>query len=161
MYGLAELARAIEMRIFLILDRDANWNKIIDELKRRRYINNDLYCVWNKDFESDNFTVDQIVNVVNTVLEQKNLGKIEKGQVGDRMNISNVGVTKAISDLIWDDKGMKLEDVISKAELARTIIEPRISEIKTERDNGNEWKPLLPIEKELRRIFEMIPRIIG
>lgn len=157
MYGLAELARAIEMRIFLILDRDANWNKIIDELKRRHYINDNSYCIWKKDFESDNFTVDQVANVVNTALEQKRLGKIEKEQVEDRMNASNVGVTKAISNLIWDDMGMELEDVISKTELARTLIEPRISEIKTERDNGNEWKPLLPIEKDLRRVFEMIP----
>jgi hypothetical protein len=47
---------------------------------------------------------------------------------------------------------MKLEEVISKRDLARILIEPRTAEIKKERNNDG-WKPVLPIEKELKKVF--------
>jgi hypothetical protein len=69
-----------------------------------------------------------------------------------------VNITKAISDLIWEKNQVELDLVISKKQLAETLIQCRIEEIKKERQQ-EEWKPLLSIEKILYEIFDMIPQI--
>jgi len=156
----APLARSNEIDIFLILDRDVNWKKILDGLKQRRYIKDDMYHVWQKDFESDNFETDQVINTVNTILADKDYKEIRREEVSKKLSNSHVGLMKAIFDVVWDENETKLSDVVSKVELAKKLIEPRITEIRAER-YGKGWKPVLPIEQQLNRIFNIIPRVIG
>jgi hypothetical protein len=49
---------------------------------------------------------------------------------------------------------VKFDDIISKPELGRILIEPRISGIKIEYNSGK-WSPVLPIEKVLKKVFRL------
>ena len=160
LYGLVQLAREQGIDVFLILDHDVDWSDILEDFKRRGYLKEDMYHVWERDFELDNFTIDKIIERINSVLEQKFLERIEKDEVVKKISSSSKKSIKIISDLINQKNGVKLEDVISKKDLAQILIEFRNTQIKRER-YGDGWKPLLPIEKILYKIFVMIPRVIG
>jgi hypothetical protein len=160
LYGLAELARKNEMDIFLILDRDARWSRIILDFKNYGYIKEGKCHVWNKDFESDNFAINETLDKVNYILSEKCLKIIKKEELEEKMSNPNIFLRKAISDLIYKENGKALNDIISNKELGRLLIQSRIEKIKMERD-GDGWKPLLPIEKVLNNIFHLIPRFIG
>jgi hypothetical protein len=154
LYAFAKLAKASEMSIFLILDRDGNWEKIIKDFKEDKFIGDEECYVWNIDFESDNFTIDEVLQVINHRLNQRSLRRVEKEHVEYRMKKFGVGVTKAIADVIWDNNDVKFDDIISKPELGRILIEPRISGIKIEYNSGK-WSPVLPIEKVLKKVFHL------
>ena len=108
--ALAKLARANEMEVFLILDRDGDWLDILNDFKKRGYIREGTYHVWEKDFESDNFSIDEVVKKVNYLLGQKLLNKVEKSDVIDRMNNNPALVMmKAISDSFWEKNRVQTE----------------------------------------------------
>lgn len=156
----APLAKADEIDIFLILDRDVNWEKILEDFKRQRFIKDNMYHIWQKDFESDNFEIGQVINTVNTMLKEKNQKEIKTEDVIPKLSNPSIGLMKAISDVVWNVNESKFSDLVSKVDLAKKLIEPRITEIRTERDNKG-WKPILPIEQQLYKIFDIVPRVIG
>ena len=156
----APLAKANEIDIFLILDRDMNWQVIIEEFKRQRFIKDNMYHVWQRDFESDNFEIGQVIYTLNTMLREKNQKEIKKEEVIQKLSNPSIGLMKAISDVIWNMNETNFGDLFSKVVLAKKLIEPRIAEIRRERDNDG-WKPILPIEQQLYKIFDMIPRVSG
>ncbi len=65
---------------------------------------------------------------------------------------------KIANDIFWRENGVKLHEAISKKDLASKLISKRIIEIANERISEEGWKPKLPIEKVLKRIFCRIPR---
>jgi hypothetical protein len=156
----APLAKADEIDIFLILDRDMNWQEIVEDFKRQRFIKDNMYHVWQKDFESDNFEIDKVIDTVNMILKEKDQKEIRKEDVIQKLSNPSIGLMKAISDVVWNVNESKFSDLVSKVDLAKKLIEPRIAEIRTERDNKG-WKPILPIEQQLYKIFDIIPRVIG
>ena len=156
----APLAKADEIDIFLILDRDMNWQRIIEDFKRQRFIKDNMYHIWQRDFESDNFEIGRVIDTVNTMLKEKNQKEIKKEEVIQKLSNPSIGLMKAVSDVVWDVNESKLSDLVSKVDLAKKLIEPRIAEIRIERDN-KAWKPILPIEQQLYKIFDIIPRVIG
>ncbi len=81
-----------------------------------------MYLVWQKDFESDNFKIEDIVDKVNRVLIQRAYYPIEAKKVTSAIRTNNVNITKAISDLIWEKNQVELDLVISKRQLAETLI---------------------------------------
>lgn len=91
----APLAKADEIDIFLLLDRDMNWQGIIDNFKRQRLIkDNNMYHVWQKDFESDNFEIGQVIDTVNTMLKEKNQKEIKKRSY-----------SKVVKSIYWSYEG--------------------------------------------------------
>jgi hypothetical protein len=161
LYSLAELAKKNEMSIFLMLDRDARWLRIIKNFKKHGYIKEGRYHVWKKDFESDNFEIYEIVEKLNNILTNKGLKMINREELENKMSNTNITLRKAISGLIYKENGIDLDRVISNIELGKVLILPTIERIKIERDGDDGWNPLLPIEKVLQNIFSLIPKFIG
>src|SRR5215207_970046 len=160
MNSFAPLAKADEIDIFLILDRDMKWQDIVEDFKRQRFIKDNMYHIWQRDFESDNFEVGQVLDIVNIILKEKNQKEIRKEDVIQKLSNPTIGLMKAVADVIWNVDQCKFSDLVSKVDLAKKLIEPRIAEIRRERDNEG-WKPILPIEQQLYKIFDIIPRVIG
>jgi hypothetical protein len=156
----APLAKANEIDIFIILDREARWKKIIDGFKQRRYLQDNMYHVWKKDFESDNFDTGLMINTINKILKEKGQKEVKQEEVNTRLSNSSTGLMKIISDAIWEENKIRFSDVVSKVELAKKLIDSRIIEIRTERHSGG-WKPVLPIEQLLYKIFRTVPKVIG
>jgi len=160
MNSFAPLAKADEIDIFLILDRDMKWQDIVEDFKRQRFIKDNMYHIWQRDFESDNFEVGQVLDIVNIILKEKNQKEIRKEDVIQKLSNPTIGLMKAVADVIWNVDQCKFSNLVSKVDLAKKLIEPRIAEIRRERDNEG-WKPILPIEQQLYKIFDIIPRVIG
>jgi hypothetical protein len=160
MNSFAPLAKADEIEIILILDRDMKWQEIVEDFKRQRFIKDNMYHIWQKDFESDNFELGQVLDVVNTILKEKNQKVIRKEDVIQKMSNPTVGLMKAVSDVVWNVNQYMFGDLVSKVDLAKKLIESRLAEIRRERDNEG-WKPILPTEHLLYKIFDIIPRVIG
>ena len=110
--------------------------------------------------EYDNFEIDQVINNVNTMLRDKMNREVRKEEVVQKLSNSSIGLMKALSDVVWRENQKKFTDIISKVELAHRLIEPRTIEIRKERDFDG-WKPVLPIEQQLNKIFSLVPRFIG
>ena len=125
----APLAKADEIDIFLILDMDTNWQEIVEDFKRQRFIKDNMYHIWEKDFESDNFNIDQVINTVNTMLREKNQKEIRKEDVIQKLSVQSIGIMKAISDVVWNMNEIKFGDLVSKVNLAKKLIEPILADI--------------------------------
>jgi hypothetical protein len=64
----------------------------------------------------------------------------------------DLGLSLSIVNLT---KGIKSGKIISKPRLAQLLIEDRLKEIQIE--NEPDWIAKLPVEIELKKIFELIP----
>jgi hypothetical protein len=60
---------------------------------------------------------------------------------------------------ILKNQTIQFDDVISKKILAQNLIADRINDIEKERNSSEGWKPKLPIEIILNKIFQTIPKI--
>lgn len=151
------MTKKYKIETFVIVDNDKNSNRFLEKYKGN--IKQDMLYKWNKDFEYDNFGTDAVVQKINSFLREKGLQEISTDKVKTKMAETDSVLMKVICDLMKKDNQIKLDDAISKKKLAESLVEERISEISLKRKNGKDWEPVLPIEKVLKRIFEMIPTI--
>lgn len=153
--GLFHLSNLNEVRLFLILDNDIDADKIKEELKD--FVNEDMIHKWKNDFEYDNFGVRPVVDTVNRILSIKGYNPISLSEVEFELSNGKV-LMKVIKNIFGRETKKGLEDVISKKHLAEELIGERLKGIEKERNNEEGWKPNLPIEIILNRIFSKIPR---
>jgi hypothetical protein len=153
--GLIHLSNLNEVRLFLILDDNIEADKIKEELKD--FVNEDMIHKWKNDFEYDNFGIRPVVDTVNRILSIKGYNPISLSEVEFELSKSKV-LMKVIKNIFERETKKGLEDVISKKHLAEELIGERLKGIEKERNSEEGWKPNLPIEIVLNRIFSKIPR---
>jgi hypothetical protein len=138
------------------LDNDQEADRIIKEYN----IDKARYHKQNRDFEYDNFGVDTVVNYVNSVLKYKGLKQIEKNEVEKELSSTNNALMNRINNIIIP-KENKRKYEIAKKSMCKDLIANRIKEIEieTERKSGKNWKPSLPIEYILKKVFEISPEV--
>jgi hypothetical protein len=139
--------------VFTILDNDQEAEEII----RKYNINKERYHKWNKDFEYDNFGLCAITDYVNSMLKQKGLNQISKDEVEKEITTTDNVLTTIINNLISKENRKKFK--LSKVSMCQDLVADRIKEITSARESGNNWKPQLPIEHVLKKIFEIFPEI--
>jgi hypothetical protein len=86
------LAIANGIDIYLIMDRDADWKDTLDLLRQKGYIKDNMFHVWKRDFEYDNFDAEQVVNSVNAILKNKKQMEINPDKVHQKLSRSPVGL---------------------------------------------------------------------
>lgn len=155
--SLYDISRMEDIELFLILDNDEEAKHIQDQLKN--FIKSENIKIWQKDFEYDNFGPEIILNELNDILKAKGFRKISKEEVSDLLNKSNKVLMNVISNIVYQENGVKLHELFSKRELAEKLISARSVEIEKERFEGDGWKPKLPIEIVLNEIFQKFPSV--
>lgn len=117
----------------------------------------DMIHRWKYDFEYDNFGVQAVVDSVNEILSAKGYNQIPLSEVELEVSKDKV-LMKVIRNVFGREIKKGLEDIISKKQLAEQLASERLKEIEKERNSEEGWKPKLPIEKVLQKIFYKIPR---
>ena|SRR4029078_3408063 len=98
------------------------------------------------------------VEGVNKILRIKGYKEISLSEVDFRLSNNQEVLMKIISDTTRRENNKRLEDIVSKKNLAETLMENRLIEIEKERNDEKGWEPKLPIELVLKNIFRKIPR---
>jgi hypothetical protein len=155
--SLYDISKKEDIELFLILDNDERAACVKDELKN--LINRQNIKIWKKDFEYDNFGIDTLVNNLNANLVTKGYRVVSTSDIKQLLKKSNKVLMNVVSNAVFRENGVKLDDILSKSELAKKLIAARVLEIEEERFEGNGWNPKLPIEKVLNEIFHKIPSI--
>ena len=153
--GLFYFAKLEEIELFLIVDNDNESKNLQQRLKMK--IDEKNIREWDKDFEYDNFGTDLVVEKVNEMLKDKIYDPVSKDDVISELTKSNKVLMLVIKNIL-KKKGLKMDELISKKELGKKLIESRLAEIQMEiRFQG--WKPKLPLEIFLQELFIKFPRI--
>jgi Overcoming lysogenization defect protein-like, TOPRIM domain len=159
---LFRVSQLIDITIFGFVDNDRNVNNKIQKMKQYardlEYEKDIRIHIWDRDFETDNFGIEKVVCKVNQILSEKGYTKVQPLEVESRMERTGDALIKTVEKEIWRvnvTKGIKSGKIISKPRLAKLLIEDRLNEIQIE--NEPEWIAKLPVEKELKKIFELIP----
>jgi hypothetical protein len=155
--SLYHISKIEDIELFLIIDNDEDADRIRDQLKN--FVREENIKIWIKDFEYDNFGTDAMVREVNIILKSKGFPPISGEKVSNTLRTSNKVLMSAISAIFYEENGIKLNEILSKKELAKKLITNRSSEIEKERFDGDGWKPKLPIERVLNEIFHKFPSI--
>ena len=135
--------------VFVISDNDSHIKDRIRHLVLIGKLKQDMYEIWNGDFEQDNFGLSKVLAIVNNKLQEQGMVTLTADEVGIEMRKEKV-LMRAIDSVCNSKFPRKLDDIISKKEIARILMAQRIKEIRKEFGEGG-WKPILPIEKALHR----------
>ena len=162
---LFRVSQLIDIIIFGMVDNDRNTNQKIQKMKQYArdlgYEKDIRIHIWDRDFETDNFGIEKVVRKVNQILCEKGYSKIDPLEVESRMKRTRDALIKSVEKEIWRvnvTRGIKSGKIISKPRLAQLLIEDRLKEIQIE--NEPDWISKLPVEIELKKIFELIPSFI-
>ena len=143
--------------VFVISDNDSHIKYKIGHLVSIGKLKQDMYEIWNGDFEQDNFGLSKVLAIVNNKLQEQGMVTLTADEVGIEMRKGKV-LMRAIDSVCNSKFFRKLDDIISKKEIARILMAPRIEEIRKELGEGG-WKHTLPIEKALQRaIGDLVPK---
>ncbi|MGH9927283.1 MAG: TOPRIM nucleotidyl transferase/hydrolase domain-containing protein, partial [Nitrososphaeraceae archaeon] len=113
--ALIDLAKSNEMDVYLIIDNDEGARSTLDRHKALGNIKDDMFTIWNKDFEYDNFGPEKIVKKVNQMLRSRGLNTVLIKDVKRRMVTNQDVLMKALDNVIRkNNNGKKLDDVVSK-----------------------------------------------
>ena len=99
-----------------------------------------------------------MIEKINSVLIKNGNNSITTDEVKKEMK--QKALFNAISSVVYKNQRIELTKLITKPELAMRILDPRIKNIRKEYYD-NEWVPVYPIEKELKRILRTIPEYLG
>ena len=163
---LFRMSHLVDITIYAMLDNDKEVDKNIDKMKEHArqlgYTKDILIRKWDRDFETENFGIDAVIDKANELIDKKGYNKVSKSDVEDRMNRAGDALIRAIENTIGRvnlDKagnGGKMSDIVSKPSLAKELLGDRLKEIQITDDP--EWNAKLPIEVELKKAFALIPR---
>lgn len=151
-----KLAKEQEIDCFVIVDNDKK--EIVENFLRNGKIKTDMYIVWQNDFEFDNFGIDIVIAAVNEILTSKSAKPIAVEKVKNQVD-EGVMLMNAISSDVRNVNGVKLDELVSKTELAKNLFHDRVNEIRLEYEKGD-WAPKLPIEQKLRELFRKYPHYL-
>ena len=158
-------SQLIDIIIFGMVDNDRDVNEKIQKMRQyARELGYQKYIkvrIWDRDFETENFGIENVVCKVNQILSEKAYRKVDPFAVESRMKRTGEALIKTIEKEIWRvnlTKGIKSGKIISKPRLAQLLIEDRLKEIQIV--NEPDWIAKLPVEMELKKIFELIPSFL-
>lgn len=149
-------ANLVENDVYVIIDKDAE--KLLEKHLDNDNIKHENCIIWNNNFEVDNFGIDIVIEKINSVLIKNGNNSITTDEVKKEMK--QKALFNAISSVVYKNQRIELAKLITKPELAMRILDPRIKNIRKEYYD-NEWVPVYPIEKELKRILRTIPKYLG
>lgn len=151
-----------------MVDSDENVDKKIAKMKddatNLGYTKSIKIRKWNRDFESENFGIDMVLDKLNQSLSEKGYRVVEKKDVEIRMRTNGEALIKAMENIARKNNldrfknKSKNSSIISKPRLGELLIEDRLKEIQI--DDEPEWNAKLPIEVELKEIFRLIPNYL-
>ena len=153
--GYVTRANLLENDVYVIVDNDAE--KYLKKHLEIGNIKKENTVIWKKDFEEDNFGIDAVVKKTNSILAKKSKNPITIQEV--RKEMKKKALYEAISSVVYKKYHIKLNNLISKPNLAMSILKTRFKKIREEY-YGNGWKPVYPIEKELQKILRQVPKYI-
>ena len=149
-------AKRQSVPVFVISDNDSHIKDRIEHLVSIGKLKCGMYEIWNGDFEQDNFGISKVLAIVNNKLQEQGMGTLTADEVGIETRKGKV-LMRAIGSVCNSKFCRKLDDIISKKEIARILMAQRIEEIRKEFGEGG-WKPTLPIEKALHRAIGDLER---
>ena len=151
-----------------MLDNDKDVLYKIEKMKENAralgYTKEIIIRIWDRNFESENFDIDFVIEKINHLLEVGGYNKVKKENIEKRMRTSGDALISAATKeigLLNHQKfsgSKKASDTISKPDLAKLLIQERLKEIQIKDDPV--WNAKLPIEVELKKAFELIPRYL-
>jgi hypothetical protein len=149
------IAKKQEVGRYLIIDNDEGAKELVEELvERLNLLDSNCYRMWDTDFEGDNFTLDEITEIVNAKLSSIGLQPILAKEVEDRRTINpKEKVWKTIQTICWMKNQTELDNIITKKTLARILCEKRVDQIQSE-IKESKYKPKWKIEEEIIKIHE-------
>ena len=142
--------------LFVILDGEPDCQGIIDRLIEKGLLQDDMYKIWQNDFESANFGVDLVIEKINDFFYERNLN-YSLSMSETENNIGNKMLMTAISDIFYQKYKVKFDNVVSKKVLGEKLISQRVQKMKLDK----EWKSELPLEDILFKLFKKYPRVMG
>lgn len=164
---LFRVSQLIDITIFAMMDDDKDIDKRLEKMKQAAlslgYEKEILVRKWNRDFETENFGIDTVLDKINQNLAERGHKSVDKSEVENRMKSTGEALIKVIENIIRknnrdEEKQIRKNESISKPHLAELLIGDRLKEIQIEDDP--DWDAKLPIEKELKRIFRLIPQYL-
>lgn len=141
-------------KYFIISDNDERAQEYIDDLKREGLLNDGEYAIWEKEYEEDNFSLDEILEIINEALIENGLGILEKQLVEEEIG-STKFLMKSFEDAFWKKYNASLYLYISKPELGILLGLKRAQLIQEEIERGD-YKPTRKIEEILVNISKML-----
>jgi hypothetical protein len=154
--GLLNMATRESMPVFVISDNDSGAFDNINHLVSIGKLKPDMYYMWRGDFEQDNFGLSKVLDAVNQRLQDLEMLTLLYDDIEKEMHEGKL-LMRAIDAVCNSKLYRKLEDIISKTELATRLMAERIEEIRKEFDDGG-WKPKLPIEQVLDKVIGRLER---
>ena len=155
----------LKLNLLIILDKDKDVNRIINECKSLGVMKKDLK-IWRKDFEYDNFGLDAVVDKINELITKTNRETNSNFTMITKTRIKKQIKGAALVKTIENEFGKKnQEDLyktlrISKPGLSKLLFEPRYKTIRKEVQE-DKWKPKLPIEKQFSKLYRQNSRWRG
>lgn len=145
-----------ENDVYVIIDKDAE--SYLKKHVEEGAIKQEMCTIWKKDFESDNFGMEIVVNKINHFLKEKGKVLITTKEVEHAMK--NRKLFDAVKWLVYKKNKLELEkNGITKPNLAMSLLRSRFKEIRNEY-LGKEWNPIFPIEKVLKSILRTVPKYV-
>jgi len=159
--GLIGLAKLQDVDVFVIADNDQGDTKEkFDKEIQLGNLQDGRYHVWEKDFEYDNFGLSNVLSIINSELENHHIELfLREDEILEAMNKEKIVMMLAIEKKIKHDTGWEFRDIISKTEICKRLIEPRLAQIKLE-TSERKYTPKLPLEEVLQNILKLMPKWI-
>lgn len=153
--GYIHTAKEHDIRFFVIADNDKK--DIVDRWMSTGIIRRRMTKVWKDDFESDNFGKRKVLKVVNAALSNASFMGITlkdiKAKTEEAMRKNRkISFMRALELANCKKNKCDVYSIISKKEIARSLIEKRLTEIAKEYQS-DEWKTPMPIERVIKRIL--------
>jgi hypothetical protein len=152
LYPLLEAAKQEKTVPFVIVYADPGAQKSVDDLLERGLLDKDNVKVWVKNFEEDNFSEEEIIDVVNDVLREDGFS-LPRNEIDSTDREGTLW--GSLEKEFYTKYRISIKEKISKPEIALKLIQPRLTEIRTE-VKVNKYKPKLEIEKVLLEAYDRI-----
>jgi hypothetical protein len=151
--GVLRIWKEQDVECFILLDNEENNKEYVSELVKQGLIGEHAYKIWDSDFERDNFGIEAVVKAMNSQLAAKGLPAIDLTEVQQEIERAAMVLMRAIRQVYRKLHHVNVFDAMSKVELARQLVGPRLREIEA---SGGRDKSKLPIEKYLDDLFAQL-----
>lgn len=141
-------------KCFIISDNDERAQEYINDLKREGLLNDGEYAIWEKEYEEDNFGLDEILEIINAALIENGMEIFEKQLVEEEIR-STKFLMKSFEDAFWKKYRASLYLYISKPKIGNLLGLKRAQLIREEIKRGD-YKPTRKIEEILVNISKML-----
>jgi len=134
---------------FVILDPHPGVKDLIAEYVGIGLLKDDCHKIWTTGFEEDNYPNREILDAFNQLV--KNRGYVLSEHDIKSHSRTEKPFMECIRETLFKRFRVELDDVVSKSELSKTLIQRRLKEISMELKNGK-YVPKLELEKILYSI---------